>query len=126
MVIFIQATALRYDPDLDFEYLDTSAIYWSMLETGLGFMTANLIIVYSLLAHNRLTSRLRSLGSLLFSKFSRIESQNRDPNFQANGASFRSKNSTDVSTSGTFAGRDIEEIPLDDRHIHMKREYGVR
>lgn len=30
--------------------LDTSAIYWSMLDTGLGFVAAILVIVYGLLA----------------------------------------------------------------------------
>ena len=37
-------------------------MYWSMLETGLGFVAANLIVVYGLLAHSNLVPYLRSLN----------------------------------------------------------------
>ena len=50
--------------------LDTSAMYWSILEFGLGFVAANLVVGYGLLAHSSSVSHLRSLSSMLFSRFS--------------------------------------------------------
>ena len=38
--------------------LDTSAMYWNMLEIGLGFVSANLVVVYGMLAHSGLVSYL--------------------------------------------------------------------
>ena len=104
--------------------LDTSAMYWSMLETGLGFVAGNLVVVYSLLARSRLTAHLRSLGSMLFSRFSRVESQEADNSFRSQGINLQGVNSANTSAYGEFDGHDIEEIPLNDRHIHMKKGFG--
>lgn len=119
MVVFVQATALRYDPYLDFEYLDTSAMYWSMLETGLGFVAANLVVVYGLLAHSKLVSYLRSLGSMLFSKFSRVESQE-DNSFQSRRVHHQGLDSANTFAYGEYDGRDTE-VPLDDFHIPVTK-----
>ncbi len=149
MVVFVQATALRYDPYLDFECehlrllypymapfkselsvicqralltgldLDTSAMYWSMLETGLGFVAANLVVVYGLLAHSKLVSYLRSLGSMLFSKFSRVESQE-DNSFQSRRVHHQGLDSANTFAYGEYDGRDTE-VPLDDFHIPVTK-----
>lgn len=49
MVVVIEVLLVRYDPSIDFEHIVTLAIYWSMVEVGLGFLVGNLIVIYSLL-----------------------------------------------------------------------------
>ena len=92
-----------------------------MIEVGLGYIATNLIVVYGLLTHTSIKSSLRSLGSLLsLSKFSRTSSRET-----------RSESHTDEERmwSGstgqhfTYVGRDVEEIPLDTRGIHLKQEF---
>jgi len=128
MAVFVQATALRFDADLDFEYLDTDAIYWSMLETGLGFITANCIIVFSLVAKSNLTSTFRSLRSRLFSRSSShsgIDSQREvESSYQMRRKGFSTINSANVSAAGRSVDRDIEEMPLDERHIRVETQFG--
>lgn len=103
--------------------LDTAAMYWSMLETGLGFVAANLVVVYGLLAHSRLVSYLRSLGSMLFSRFSRVESQE-DNSFQSRRVSLQGLNGANTSAYGDHNGRHTEEVPLDDFHIPLRKGLG--
>ncbi|MCJ1380091.1 hypothetical protein MMC17_003194 [Xylographa soralifera] len=125
MAIFVQATALRYDPYLDFEYLITASMYWSMLEVGLAFIAANLIVVYGLLTRTIFSSALRSLRSLLPSRFSRVSSREGDDTFDRRRVWAR-KTGGKFSTSTEISGRDTEEVPLDSRHIHMQQEFGSR
>ena len=122
---FFQDKVARYvsQGSADWLDLDTSAIYWSMLETGLGFVAANLVVVYGLLAHSKLVSYLRSLGSTLFSKFSRVESQE-DNAFRSQGVNLQGLNSANTSTYGQHDGRDIEDIPLGDFQIHVEKGFG--
>ena len=93
--------------------LDTSTIYWSMLETGLGFVGANRVVVYGLVAHSKLVSYLRSLSSMLFSRFSRVESQENN-SFQSRRVNLQGSNRANSSAYGEHDGRDIEEVPLND------------
>ncbi len=141
MVIFVQATALRYDPYLDFECrgslhfliasrllncvdLITAVIYWSMIEVGLGFIATNLIVVYGLLAHSSFSSSLRSLRSLLsLPRFSRISSPEMDSSLHTDEGRMWPRNAEQNYTSAKYVGRDIEEMPLASRGIHMKREF---
>ena len=141
MVIFVQATALRYDPYLDFECklphtspfapvlspidLITASIYWSMLEVGLGFIAANLIVIYGLMANTWFKSCVHSLRSLLsVSKFSRLSSHERDATFQTE----KDRVWPNTSQSETYvesAGRDIEEMPMNSNEIHATHEFGT-
>lgn len=140
MVVFVQATALRYDPDLDFECrlllckiasnmltcpdLITASIYWSMLEVGLGYIATNLIVVYGLFARFPVRSPFRSLRSLLsLPKHSRLTS--RDADIASHRDEWRTwpRETGQNSTSAKYVGRDIEEIPLASHEIHLKQEF---
>lgn len=151
MVIFIQATALRYDPHLDFECmfsclvpcvldvlvlqvtleplltssdLITASIYWSMIEVGLGYIATNSIVVYGLVAQFSFKSSLRSLRSLLsLPVFSRVSSQT-DNNFHTGEEGAWPRDLGQHSTSAKYAGRDIEELPLNSSGINLKQEFG--
>ena len=96
-------------------------MYWNMLETGLGFVAAKLIFVYGLLAHRGLVPCLRSLSSMLFSRFSRVGSR-QDNSFRSRRVSLQGLNSADTSAYGEHDGRDIEGVPLDDFRVLVKKD----
>lgn len=145
MVIFVQATALRYDPYLDFECrlshliprvlthlsrlligpdLITATIYWSMIEVGLGYIATNAIVVYGLVARISIRFSLRSLRSLLsLPKFSRVSSREAESNFHTDEGRRWPRDTSQLSTSAKYVGRDIEEMPLASRGIHLKQEF---
>jgi len=104
MVIFVQATALRYDAYLDFEFLVTGGIYWSMLETGLGFIAANSIVAFKLVTKRSIPAFLRNWSSIKFSKSIRDGSQRelQDSSFQ-----LKRKGFTNME-SGSAASRSLE------------------
>ena len=96
-----------------------------MIEVGLGFIATNLIVVYGLVAHSSIGPSLRSLRSLLsLPKFSRVSSREADSAFQTDEGRTWPRNTGQLSTSAKYVGRDIEEMPLAGRGIHLKREFG--
>ena len=98
-------------------------MYWSMLEVGLAFIAANLIVVYGLLTRTIFASALQSLRSLLPSRFSRISSKDEDHTLEER--KLWSTNAGKHSTSTNISGRDVEDVPpVDSRHIHMQQEFG--
>lgn len=100
-------------------------MYWSMLEVGLGFIAANLIVVYGLLANSSIGASLLSLRSLLSrSKASRVSSQEDDISLPTDKRRIWPTDTSQSLTYAEFAGRDTEEIPLDSRVIHSKHEFG--
>ena len=147
MVIFLQATALRYDADLDFEcecndlssfgrlckyvliflVLITTSMYWSMIEVGSGFIAANLIIIYGLLTGHALQNLLQSVRSVVssigLSKSSRTSrsSRNRQESLHSEEGKMWTGPNGDISSSAEYAGREptLKEEEMDGKRIHM-------
>lgn len=65
MVIFIQATSVNYNPHADFEFLCTSGLYWSMIESGLGLCAACLPVQYGLMKSKTIQSVVKSVQSAI-------------------------------------------------------------
>ena len=97
-------------------------MYWSMLEVGLAFIAINLIVVYGLLTHTVFKSVIRSLRSLIPSRLSGISSRGGEDTLDKRKLWARGANK--FSTSTEISGRDGEEIPMDNHHIHMQQEFG--
>ncbi|KAJ8070211.1 hypothetical protein OCU04_000597 [Sclerotinia nivalis] len=90
MIVFIQATAVNYDPHADFEFICTSGLYWSMIESGLGIIAACLPAQYGLLNTKGVQSLVASVQSAISLRSIRSSSQhpsleNRHVNGERNG-----------------------------------------
>ncbi|APA06872.1 predicted protein [Sclerotinia sclerotiorum 1980 UF-70] len=86
MIVFIQATAVNYDPHADFEFICTSGLYWSMIESGLGIIAACLPAQYGLLNTKGVQSLVASVQSAISLRSIRSSSQHPSlENGNANG-----------------------------------------
>ena len=104
--------------------LITASIYWSMIEVGLGYIATNLIVVYGLLAYTSIKFSLHSLRSLLsLSKLSRISSQKTGGDSDTDEERMWSGSTGQHFTSANYVERDVEEMPLATRGIHLKQEF---
>ncbi|KAM3075815.1 hypothetical protein ACMFMG_007942 [Clarireedia jacksonii] len=79
MIVFIEATTVQYDPHEDFEYICTSGLYWSMIESGLGICAACLPSQYGLFSTTGLQSIVRSVQSAISLRSIRSASQHASP-----------------------------------------------
>ncbi|QSZ30119.1 hypothetical protein DSL72_004639 [Monilinia vaccinii-corymbosi] len=75
MIVFTKATAVNYDPHADFEFICTSGLYWSLIESGLGIIAACLPVQYGLLSTQGVQSIVASLQSAISLRSMRIASQ---------------------------------------------------
>ncbi|CAD6448222.1 233e18dd-bbc7-4aaf-9392-5be7a1c50f53 [Sclerotinia trifoliorum] len=102
MIVFIQATAVNYDPHADFEFICTSGLYWSMIESGLGIIAACLPAQYGLLNTKGVQSLVASVQSAISLRSIRSSSQH--PSLEnANGNSERIGNG-ERNMFGQYAG----------------------
>ena len=125
MAVFVSATTNRYNPYLDFEYLITNCMYWSMLETGLGFIAANLVVVYGLFARAKpMGAFVHSLRSLIPARFTKMSSTG-DSAFQSakNGRGWPQKESGSNSSAGSLGKKDEPSITR--YEVHVKHEFGT-
>ncbi|TGO44540.1 hypothetical protein BCON_0501g00010 [Botryotinia convoluta] len=76
MIVFIQATAVNYDPHADFEFICTSGLYWSLIESSLGVIAACLPAQYGLLNIPGVQSLVASVQSAISLRSMRSSSQN--------------------------------------------------
>ncbi|KAG4029788.1 hypothetical protein MFRU_014g00870 [Monilinia fructicola] len=86
MTVFIQATAVNYDPHADFEFICTSGLYWSMIESGLGVIAACLPAQYGLLNTKGVQSIVASVQSAISLRSMRSSSQHPSNENGANGS----------------------------------------
>ncbi|CCD45564.1 hypothetical protein BofuT4_P045820.1 [Botrytis cinerea T4] len=75
MIVFIQATAVNYDPHADFEFICTSGLYWSLIESSLGVIAACLPAQYGLLNTPGVQSLVASVQSAISLRSMRSSSQ---------------------------------------------------
>ncbi|TGO89903.1 hypothetical protein BPOR_0088g00130 [Botrytis porri] len=75
MIVFIQATAVNYDPHADFEFICTSGLYWSLIESSLGVIAACLPAQYGLLNTPGVQSLVASVQSAISLRSIRSTSQ---------------------------------------------------
>ncbi|ESZ99267.1 hypothetical protein SBOR_0308 [Sclerotinia borealis F-4128] len=82
MIVFIEATAVNYDPHADFEFICTSGLYWSLIESALGIIAACLPAQYGLLNTPGVQSLVASVQSAISLRSMRSSSQhpNHSPN----------------------------------------------
>ena len=92
-----------------------------MLEVGLGLITANLIIVYGLVAGGAIQKLLRSIRSLIPSTFSGTADKERRSSQHSDERRMWAGSSHKLSSHAEFADQEqrLENGILDGHGIHM-------
>ena len=141
MVIYQKATAAKFHPGshVDIDLTAAISMYWSMLESGLGFCAACLPTIYTIVKSKSLQSIVRSVGSMMSIHSDR--SQGREGPKQPKSSpintagntswskiseeqTLRSISTTDASAKQGVESIELEPMPPHDR-IHMTQTYTV-